>query len=302
MAEWRSGVAESYSLRFHYSTNPLFESPQPAPSSAASTRMAPIHLTRRSICAVYIATVPVLGAQIRLRCKSPGFESRPSLRTPHASAAARGRGRPSRRRAEARSTCGDSRRPSSSARASFGSRRAGARLRSRDWGAGPSPARSRRTPTRPGSGRSAQPRSGSDAYRRSGSLRSVRVELLGEKTEAERRISLARRGSRFSLRRRLISSRSWLVSRSERRPVSASTWRTRLWSASGWTPRSRATSAIGRSDSKTKPDAAIEQLDRVLAWSCHGFGDLPSSRTAPFDRTGRQTVFRWRWRRCSRSR
>src|SRR5207247_5800201 len=39
----------------------------------------------------------------------------------------------------------------------------------------------RRTPTRPASCRSARPRSGHDARRRSGSPRSVWVELLGKK-------------------------------------------------------------------------------------------------------------------------
>ena len=42
-----------------------------------------------------------------------------------------------------------------------------------------------------------------------------------------------------------------VVSRSPRVPLSASAWRTRLRSASGWTPRSAATCAIGRPHSNT---------------------------------------------------
>jgi integrase-like protein len=69
---------------------------------------------------------------------------------------------------------------------------------------------------------------------------------LAKNTLADVRISFARRSSKFSRRNRLMSSRSWLVGRSGRKSWSASTCRTRLRSVSEWTPRSRATCAIGR--------------------------------------------------------
>src|SRR5215207_9688006 len=70
---------------------------------------------------------------------------------------------------------------------------------------------------------------------------------LAKNTLADFRISFARRSSKFSCRSRLISSRSSLVGRSGVKPWSASAWRTRLRSVSGWMPRSAATCAIGRS-------------------------------------------------------
>lgn len=56
---------------------------------------------------------------------------------------------------------------------------------------------------------------------------------------------VARRSSKFSLRKRRISSRSCVVKRSVRLPLSASARRTRLRNVSEWMPRSRATCAIG---------------------------------------------------------
>jgi hypothetical protein len=56
---------------------------------------------------------------------------------------------------------------------------------------------------------------------------------LAKNTDADFRISFARRSSKFSLRTRRISSRSSLLNRSVRLPLSASAWRTRLRSASG---------------------------------------------------------------------
>jgi hypothetical protein len=70
-------------------------------------------------------------------------------------------------------------------------------------------------------------------------------------TEAAFKISFARRSSKFSCRKRLISSRSSAVGRSGRRPSFASTWRTYLRSVSDGSPRSAATCAIGRPDSNT---------------------------------------------------
>src|SRR5206468_6953496 len=61
---------------------------------------------------------------------------------------------------------------------------------------------------------------------------------LAKKTEADFRISFARRSSKFSCRKRLISSRSSLVGRSGLRPWSASAWRTHFRSVSLWMPRS----------------------------------------------------------------
>src|SRR5438445_3143665 len=69
---------------------------------------------------------------------------------------------------------------------------------------------------------------------------------LAKNTLAAFKISFARRSSKFSLRNRRISSRSCVVSRSPRAPLSACVWRTRLRNVSEWIPRSRATCAIGR--------------------------------------------------------
>src|SRR5690606_29121176 len=60
------------------------------------------------------------------------------------------------------------------------------------------------------------------------------------------RISFARLNSATSLRSCFSSSRSTLVSRSSRSPLSASAWRTQPRRASLWMPRSFATCAIGR--------------------------------------------------------
>src|SRR5271165_581749 len=71
-------------------------------------------------------------------------------------------------------------------------------------------------------------------------------------TLAAFRISFARRSWETSRRRDLISSRSWLVKTSLRRPSFASVCRTCLRSVSPSMPRSLATCAIGRPDSKTR--------------------------------------------------
>src|SRR5438093_7015966 len=70
---------------------------------------------------------------------------------------------------------------------------------------------------------------------------------LAKNTLAAFKISFARRSSNTSRRSFRISSRSCVVSRSLRLPLSASACRTRLRSVSGWMPRSAATCAIGRS-------------------------------------------------------
>src|ERR1700682_3793243 len=69
---------------------------------------------------------------------------------------------------------------------------------------------------------------------------------LAKNTDADLRISLARRSSKFSRRSFLISSRSSLVRMSARLAPSASAWRTRFLSVSEWMLRSAATWAIGR--------------------------------------------------------
>src|SRR5204863_6138743 len=74
---------------------------------------------------------------------------------------------------------------------------------------------------------------------------------FAKNTLAAFKISFARRSSKFSRRSLRTSSRSALVSRSPRRPPSASAWRTRFLSVSAPTPRSAATCAIGRPDSNT---------------------------------------------------
>jgi hypothetical protein len=91
--------------------------------------------------------------------------------------------------------------------------------------------------------RRTRPRSALGARRRSGSLRSVWVEFLGENTLADFKISFARRSPKFSCRKRLISSSSSLGARSGLKPWSASAWRTCLRSTSLLIPRSRATCA-----------------------------------------------------------
>jgi hypothetical protein len=63
---------------------------------------------------------------------------------------------------------------------------------------------------------------------------------VAKNTEAALRISFARRNSKFSLRSFLISSRSSLVGRSGRGPLSASACRTRLRNVSACIPRSLA--------------------------------------------------------------
>src|SRR6266545_5813595 len=74
-------------------------------------------------------------------------------------------------------------------------------------------------------------------------------------TDAALRISLALRSCLTSPRSRASSSRSAVVRRSLRAPASASAWRTHSRSASRCTPRSLATCAIGRPESKTRRTA-----------------------------------------------
>src|SRR5207245_1861700 len=69
---------------------------------------------------------------------------------------------------------------------------------------------------------------------------------LAKNTLAAFKISFARRSSKFSCRKRLISSRSSLVGRSGLKPSSASSWRTRFRSTSELMPRSAAMRTIGR--------------------------------------------------------
>ncbi len=127
-----------------------------------------------------------------------------------------------RRRDGAPSTSAGSHRRSSWPHAARGSGRAAARPRPLERGGERCVVGSRRTPTRPASCRSARPRSGHDARRRSGSPRSAGSSSLAKNTLADFRISFARRSSKFSCRSRLISSRSSLVGRSGLRPCSAS--------------------------------------------------------------------------------
>jgi hypothetical protein len=107
--------------------------------------------------------------------------------------------------------------------------------------------------------RSARPRSRHGARRRSGSLRSVRVELLDETRSPTSGSRSPVRSSKFSCRSRLISSRSSLVGRSGLKP----------WSASPAVPAcaasrngSRDHERRARSDGhhQRQPDAAHEQL------------------------------------------
>ena len=97
---------------------------------------------------------------------------------------------------------------------------------------------------------------------------------FAKNTEADFKISFARRNSKFSARNRRISSRSWLLGRSGRAPESASCWRTFLRNVSGCIPRSAAICAIGRSLSNAKPDAALHQLIGVLLRSGHENGRI----------------------------
>ena len=128
---------------------------------------------------------------------------------------------------------------------SSGSGRAAARLRCRPI-AGRCRAGSMRTPTRPRSGRSARPRSGRGARRCTRSLRSVWVELLGEKHRCRLEDLVARRSSEFSWRNALISSRSWLVSRSGRSPRQPRPGARRLRTFRNASRDRAATCAIGR--------------------------------------------------------
>src|ERR671924_103139 len=75
-------------------------------------------------------------------------------------------------------------------------------------------------------------------------LRRVGSSSVAKYTDASFKIAFARRSSTTSLRRRFSSSRSSLVSRSRRRPLSASACRTHTRNASWWMPRSRATLLI----------------------------------------------------------
>src|SRR5680860_1702843 len=90
-------------------------------------------------------------------------------------------------------------------------------------------------------------------------------------TLAALRISLERRRSRTSRRRAASSSRSAVVRRSLRVPWSASSCCTQVRRLSGWTPRSRATALIGRSDSRARRTARSRnsgEYFEVLMW--HG--------------------------------
>src|SRR5215211_7298366 len=86
-------------------------------------------------------------------------------------------------------------------------------------------------------------------------LRRLGSSSVAKYTDASFKIVFARRSSATSLRSRFSSSRSSLVSRSRRRPLSACAWRTHTRNASWWIPRSRATWRIGRPDSSASRTA-----------------------------------------------
>src|SRR6266545_1261595 len=86
-------------------------------------------------------------------------------------------------------------------------------------------------------------------------LRRVGSSSVAKNTDASFKIAFARRSSAFSLRSRFSSSRSSDVSRSRRRPLSASACRTQCRNDSLCTPRSRATCTTGRLDSNTSRTA-----------------------------------------------
>src|SRR5690606_34141216 len=87
------------------------------------------------------------------------------------------------------------------------------------------------------------------------------------------RISFARLNSATSLRSCFSSSRSTLVSRSSRSPLSASAWRTQPRRASLWMPRSFATRAIGRPAVRTSRTARSRSSSGYL----HGAGTARGS-------------------------
>ncbi len=114
------------------------------------------------------------------------------------------------------------------------------------------------------------PQSDRGAPRYRSSLRPAWVELGGEKADADFGMSLARRSPSTSPRRAFSSSRSAVLSRSLRTPASASALRTHLRRVSWWTPRSRATWAIGglsRRPSGHRDQAAHRGF--LLSW--HGW-------------------------------
>src|SRR5665647_3251486 len=83
-------------------------------------------------------------------------------------------------------------------------------------------------------------------------------------TLAALRISVDRRRSRTSRRSAVSSSRSALVKRSLRVPLSASSCCIHVRRLSGCTPRSRATALIGRSDSRARRTARSRNSGEYL--------------------------------------
>ena len=149
---------------------------------------------------------------------------------------------------------------------------------------------SRRTPTRPGPGRSARRRSGRGAHRCSGSPRSVLVELLREKHRRGFQ-DLVRATQLEVLRAQLADL---LTLRASSADPAARRYRPRPGAPScaasrGGCPRSRATCAIGRPLSSASRTPRCDQLIGVLLRTGHEIGGSPSSRTRSWIQGLRQT-------------
>jgi hypothetical protein len=94
---------------------------------------------------------------------------------------------------------------------------------------------------------------------------------VAKNTEAAFNISFARRNSEFSLRNRLISSRSYSSGDPGRKPPSASAWRTRLRNVSG-DPQILRDMRDRPPRLQREPNTALQQLIWVLLRSCHPRG------------------------------
>jgi Integrase core domain len=182
-----------------------------------------------------------------------------------------------------------SRRRSSWPRAAHGSVRAAAHPQQPAPSGDPRAAGSRRTQTRPTSCRSARPRSGHGTHRRSGSLRSVRVELLGEK-HARRLQDLVRSAQLEVLLPQPLDLLALLAGR-QLRPQALVGLRLAhpLAQRLGVDPEITGDVRDRTAALKGKPHPALEQLLWVLPRSRHDSGGSPLPRTESRNRGPRET-------------
>src|SRR5690606_11676272 len=130
-----------------------------------------------------------------------------------------------------------------------------------------------------------------------------RASYWDKRALAALRISFARLNSATSLRSCFSSSRSTLVSRSSRSPLSASAWRTQPRRASLWMPRSFATCAIGRPVVRTSRTARSRSSSGYLRGagtargSPSGQDHKPGFRDSTKPGAAQSDVCRRYWRR-----